>query len=81
MAELRDLLDHDFTLFVFSGNGFLTAIGRVRNQDSERVDTGLEGREIDRRVREIRISCQPLVHIDELLDQIGIRRSESEQCF
>src|SRR5262249_5053178 len=39
VAEERVLLDHQFTLFVFRADGFLTAILRVRNQNRERVDT------------------------------------------
>src|SRR5690242_17940765 len=56
VSEERVLLDHEFTLFVFRADGLLAAICRVRNQNRERVDTGLEGRDIDGWSRERRIT-------------------------
>src|SRR5213593_53856 len=48
-------LDDDFTLLVLLGNDLLASVESLSNQRRERVDRGFQCRQIDRRVREMRI--------------------------
>ena len=82
MSEERNLLDHQFTLLVFRGDGFLTAIFRVRYQGVEQIDTRLEDRHIDRWRGKRRITVHAVMHRVELFQQIAIRRFvETKQSF
>src|SRR5437763_1348128 len=53
VPEECDLFDHHVALFVFRPDGLLAAIGRVRNQYCQCVDTRLECRHIDGWSREL----------------------------
>ena len=82
VPQQRVLLDHLRTLLLFRRNGLLAAILGVRNQNSELVDTSLEGLHIAGWSRERRIAVHAVVRSVELLEHIGIRRStQPEQCL
>jgi len=59
-------------LLVFPGDNLLTSIGRFGNERRQRIEIGLQDRQVDRRIREFRITGQIVLNRDAVFDDIEV---------